>query len=96
MSSGEIKAWELLKAADPVEICRRAGASFDPAAKAYVLHSFNRDFHLSLTDQKMSGDDLFLKRVGYFFGRSALWYLNSATDVPPTGRLVKPSDIKGG
>jgi hypothetical protein len=96
MSSGEIKAWELLKAADPVEICRRAGAAFDQAAKAYSLRSFNSDFHLLLTEQKITGDDLFLKRLGYFFGLSALCYLNTAMDIPPTGRLIKPSDIKGG
>jgi hypothetical protein len=96
MYSGEIKAWELLKSLDPVEVCRRAGASFDPATQQYSLHSFNRDFHLYLTEQKITGDDLFLKRLGYFFGLSALCYLNSAIDIPPTDRLIKPSDIKGG
>jgi len=96
MYSGEIKAWELLKSLDPVEVCRRTGASFDPAAQQYSIHSFNRDFHLFLTEQKITGDDLFLKRLGYFFGLSALCYLNSAIDIPPTGRLIKPSDIKGG
>jgi hypothetical protein len=96
MNSGEMKAWELLKSLNPVEVCRRAGASFDSAALEYSIHSFNSDFHLFLTEQKITGDDLFLKRLGYFFGLSALCYLNSAIDIPPTGRLIKPSDIKGG
>jgi len=96
MSSGEIKAWELLKTLDPIEVCRRAGAFFDPATQVYSIHSFNSDFHLSVTEQKITGDDLFLKRLGYFFGLSALCYLNTAIDIPPTGRLIKPSDIKGG
>jgi len=96
MNSGEIKAWELLKTLDPVDVCRRAGASFDPAAQKYSIRSLNSDFNLLLTERKITGDDLFLKRLGYFLGLSALCYLNTAIDVPPTGRLIKPSDIKGG
>jgi hypothetical protein len=96
VNPGELKAWEMLNEADPVEICRRAGASFDPAVKAYAVHSFNSDFLLFPSEQKITGDDLFLKRLGYFFGLSVLCYLNTAMDIPPTGRLIKPSDIKGG
>lgn len=96
MSSGERKAWELLKTLDPFEVCRRAGVTFDPATQDYSIRSFNADFHLLLTEQKIKGDDLFLKRLGYFFGLSALCYLNTAIDIPPTNRLIKPSDIKGG
>jgi len=96
MVPGEIKAWEMLNEADPAEICRRSGASHDPAAKAYAVHSFNSDFLLYPAEQKITGDDLFLKRLGYFFGLSVLCYLNTAMDIPPTGRLIKPSDLKGG
>ena len=96
MNPGEIKAWEFLKTLDPVEVCRRSGASFDPVARKYSIHSFNSDFNLLLAEEKITGDDLFLTRLGYFFGLSALCYLNAAIDVPPTGRLIKPSDIKGG
>jgi hypothetical protein len=96
MNPGEIKAWEMLNEADPVEICRRSCASYDPAAKAYAVRSFNSDFLLYPAEQKITGDDLFLKRLGYFFGLSVLCYLNTAMDIPPTGRLIKPSDTKGG
>ncbi len=37
-----------------------------------------------------------LKRYGYFFIHSCLWYLVKAKDLPLTGRLIKPFNIKGG
>jgi hypothetical protein len=96
MSVGELKAWEILKTLPPDGVCKRAGVQYDPAIQGYTLHSMGRDFILTLGDEQMSGDDLFLKRLGYFFRLSALCYLNSAIDIPPTGRLITPSDLKGG
>ena len=96
MSVGELKAWEILKTLDPDDVCKRAGVQYNPATQGYTLHSMGRDFLLTLNDEQTSGDDLFLKRLGYFFKLSALCYLNSAIDIQPTGRLIKPSDLKGG
>lgn len=96
MSTGELKAWEILKTLDPADVCKRAGVRYDPANAGYTLRSLGKDFLLTLNDERMSGDDLFLKRLGYFFRLSALCYLNSAMDIPSTGRLIKPSDLKGG
>jgi hypothetical protein len=96
MSVGELKAWEILKTLTPDDVCKRAGVQYDPAIQGYTLHSMGRDFLLTLKDEQISGDELFLKRLGYFFRLSALYYLNSAIDIPPTERLIKPSDLKGG
>ncbi len=96
MSSGEAKAWEILKSLDTGDVCRRSGATFDAAENNYILRSFGKDFRLAPENRKISGDDLFLKRLGYFFGLSALCYLNSAKDIAPSGRLIRPSDLKGG
>ena len=96
MSVGELKAWEILKTLEPDDVCKRAGVQYDRAARVYTMHSMGRDFLLALDNEQISGDDLFLKRLGYFFKLSAPFYLNSAIDIPPTGRLIKPSDLKGG
>ncbi len=96
MSSGEEKAWETLKTLDPKDVCSRSGARFDASARNYLLSSFNRNFTFSLSEQSITGDDLFLKRVSYFFRLAALWYLNAAKNIPPTGRLLRPSGLRGG
>jgi hypothetical protein len=96
MSTGELKAWENLKTLAPADVCSRSGAHFSLSTQIYSVHSFNMDFNLSLPEQSITGDDIFMKRLGYFFRLSALCYLNTAKDIPPTGRLIKPSDIKGG
>src|SRR5271169_3883975 len=96
MSVGELKAWEILKTLAPDDVCKRAAVQYDAALQGYKIRSMGKDFLLTLNDEQMSGDELLLKRLGYFFRLSALCYLNSAIDIQPTGRLIKPSDIKGG
>ena len=40
--------------------------------------------------------DLLLNRLGYFSRLSVPFYLTSAMDIPLTGRLVQPGNVKGG
>ena len=40
--------------------------------------------------------DLFLGKLKDFFRMAVLWYLSHAKDIPPTGRLLRPTDVKGG
>ena len=39
---------------------------------------------------------LFLNRYKDFFRLAVLWYMTSAKDIPATGRLIRPLDVKGG
>jgi len=100
ISSGEEKAWEILRGLDPSDVCRNSSVSFDEKDRHYILSSFCIDFSIrpeeriikSLTPQ----GEIIIKKYGYFFIHSCLWYLINARDIPPTGRLIKPENIKGG
>jgi hypothetical protein len=100
MSPGEEKAWENLRNGDPDEVCRRTGAAFDRASGFYLLKSFGKDISLSPQDKKIFGNtpegDALVKKLAFFFDFSAVCYLNSARDIPLTGRLMKPVNMKEG
>jgi hypothetical protein len=97
---GEDKAWNMLASMRPDAVCRAASVSYDRNRKAFRLQSFGMDFDVSLTERSLasdaSGSDVLLQRLGSFFRLSALWYLVHAKDIPPTGRLVKLTMIRGG
>jgi len=107
MSSGEEKAWEDLANLNPLTICKKAGVSYVSENGNYILKLFGMDFSISPqqkviknispvgSDSQREGDIL-LKKYSYFFNLSALCYLINAKDIPLSGRLIKPSDIKGG
>jgi hypothetical protein len=40
--------------------------------------------------------ELFLGKLKDFFRLSVLWYFASSKDIPFSGRLVKPTDVRGG
>ncbi len=100
MSPGEEKAWEIIGKLDPLEVCRRGSVSFDKTSGLYTLKSLGKEIHLLPQEKKIFSDapdsDVLLQRLGYFFKLSALWYLVNAKDIPFTGRLVKPVNLKGG
>ncbi len=100
METGEEKAWQILEMLNPHDVCKRAEVVFDGASGIYSLKSFGKEFYLSPQEKKIfspsPGGDIFLQRFGYFFKLSALCYLNGVKDIPFTGRLVKPVNIKGG
>jgi len=97
---GEERAWELLSGLDPETICKNASVSFDDKSGCYILKSFCFDFSIcpvqktikSLTPQ----GQILTERYGYFFVHSCLWFLIDSKDIPFTGRLVRPTNIKGG
>lgn len=97
---GEDKAWELIAALSPAEVCKAAAVSYDAAAESYRVRSFGMDFTVSLKDRTISslapGSEVLLGRLGYFFKLSILWYLAGAKELACTGRLVKLRNIRGG
>jgi hypothetical protein len=97
---GEDKAWEILTALDPGEVCRAASVSYDPAARQYTVPSFGMDFAVSLKDRTITsaapGSEVLLRRLSYFFRLSVLWYLVHAKDITCTGRPVSLEQVKGG
>jgi Domain of unknown function (DUF3786) len=99
-NSGEDKAWDLLAALNPDEVCRSASVSYDTASESYRIRSFDMEFSLSVKEKVISSADpdsgVLLQRLGYFFRLSVLWYLVNSKDIACTGRLVKLQNIKGG
>jgi hypothetical protein len=97
---GEAKAWEALAELRPKDVCSGAGVSYDEAGRSYTLRSFGIDFTVSPGAREITSGDprstLFLDRYKDFFRLSVLWYLTSAKDIPATGRLIRPIDVKGG
>jgi hypothetical protein len=100
MESGENKAWEILAAADPAAVCRNAEADFIADSGLYTLRSFNSVIQISQSARQLESSDpageVLLGRLCYFSRLSILWYMTSAKDVPLSGRLVNPGNLKGG
>ena len=100
IDNGEEKAWGLVCGLPRAEVCRSTGATFDEKAGAYLLRSYGRDFHVNPCDMLIASadgrGDLFLGKLKDFFRLAVLWYASNAKEIPPTGRLVKPTDVKGG
>lgn len=97
---GEAKAWETLAGLRPKDVCSGASALYDESSRAYTIKAFGIDFTLSLGSKTITSEDpgsvLFLERYKDFFRLAVLWYMTSAKDIPATGRLIRPLDVKGG
>jgi hypothetical protein len=97
---GEAKAWETLAGLRPRDVCSGAAATYDEASRAYTIKAFGIDFTLSLDSKTITSEDpksrLFLERYKDFFKLAVLWYMTSAKDIPASGRLIRPLDVKGG
>ena len=97
---GESKAWETLAGLRPKDVCSGAAATYDESSRAYTIRAFGIDFTLSLDSKTITSKDpksvLFLERYKDFFRLSVLWYMTSAKDIPASGRLIRPLDVKGG
>jgi hypothetical protein len=99
-AGGEEKAWVTLAGLRPCDVCSSAAVSYAEPSRTYLIRSFGIDFTVSLDTRTIASSDkrsgLFLERYKDFFRISILWYLTSAKDIPASGRLVRPLDVKGG
>jgi hypothetical protein len=99
ISAGEEKAWEILDSLDPSTVCKNGSVTFNQT-NGYRVRSFCSEVFVNPRGKTIkSMDDLgenIIRRHGYFFIHSCLWYLIHVKDIPCTGRLVKPVNIKGG
>lgn len=100
MSSGEDRAWEILRCLEPSGVCRNASVTFDKNAVSYTVRVFCHDFSVSpavkTIKENNSPSENLIERYGYLFIPSCLWYLINAKDIPLSKRPVKPLNIKGG
>jgi len=102
INQGEERAWQELCGLPQAQVCKEAGVSYDQKRAAYVLHSFGMDFLVNPCKMLISCVEdsprasLFLNKLQALFTMAVLWYMSSAKDIPLTGRLVRPIDLKGG
>jgi hypothetical protein len=98
--SGEEKAWNRICGLAHADVCTRIGAVFSEQAGAYMIKCFGTEFHVNPCDRLISSEQpestLFLGKLKDFFRIAVLCYMDSAIDIPQTGRLLKPVDVKGG
>ncbi|MBI5141222.1 MAG: DUF3786 domain-containing protein [Nitrospirae bacterium] len=97
---GEMAAWDELSRLDPADVCRNAGAAYDASEGVYLMDSFGIKFRFRPASMDMLADDergaAYLGRLGYFYRLSSVWYLVKAQAISPSGRLLGPSNLKGG
>lgn len=98
--TGYDHSWKLLSELDPEGICAGAGIVFETGPPRYSVPSFGQNMIVFPNERTVIGStpvgDFILGRTGHFFDLALLWYLFSVRDIPPTGKLVKPAEIKGG
>lgn len=98
--TGEDKAWEFLSRIDSEEVCRKACVGIEHNSRIYNLKSFGQVFSVNPEKREILSlnkeGEMFLGRLIYFFRLSVLWYLVKATDIKPSGELVKPANMTGG
>jgi hypothetical protein len=100
MSSGEEKAWETLRGLEPLEVQNKASVGYDAERGCYLLGSLGMDVSICPGEKVISTASpeaaALIGRLSYFFNHAALWYLVKAKDIALTGRLLRPSDLRGG
>jgi len=100
MSSGEEKAWNILRDLKPAAVCKNAMVSFDDATGLYLLKAFGMALTVAPENKSIYSEapyaDHLLNSLGYFSKLTIPLYLTSAMDIPLTGRLVQPGNLKGG
>ena len=98
--SGEEKAWEMILDIDPVDVCRRANVTYNRDTASYLLKSFGFEFSISPRGREIKNlsekGKILATRLAYFFNHSVLSYLLNAKEIPLSGRLIKPENIRGG
>lgn len=97
---GEEHAWEVLGGSDPVRVCRNAGVEYCEATGSYQVTVLGQAVTVAAGTRTMAGGgadgEALLGKLAYFSRLSILHYLAGAKDLPFSGRLVGPADLKVG
>lgn len=98
--TGTSRTWDIFSSLHPQEICSRTNASYDKESCLFTITSFGHNFHVDSRQKKvLSNSDVgkyLLTFSDYFFDLSILWYLIGSQNIPLSGRLIKPSELKDG
>ena len=100
MASGTESAWKALEQIPREQVCRNASARCAPDGDAYLLSCFGQEVRVCPSRRELTADSpvapTLLGRFRYFSELAILWYLAGAREIPPSGKLIRPSDLKAG
>ncbi|HSR12497.1 MAG TPA: DUF3786 domain-containing protein [Thermodesulfobacteriota bacterium] len=91
--------WERLARANPDEVCRRAGAAYDPRKEGYNLRVLNRNYLVLPAEKKIlcaEGERCFEEALRDHFYLMALLYLLNSREGEPAATWIGEKDLKGG
>ncbi len=96
---GEEPAWQRLAGSDPADVCLRAAVEYSPE-KGYNVPVFGSSIFADPATRTLSPSgpesEFVLTKTAYFSRLSVLHYLLGAQRLAPTGRLLKPTELKSG
>lgn len=97
-SPGEKAAWERLRELGAREAAQQARVPHEGGV--IVLDGFGAEVRVDIEKREISSPDpeidALVKKLGYFYNHVALWWILDSKGIPPTGRLIRPADLKGG
>ncbi|HSW64052.1 MAG TPA: DUF3786 domain-containing protein [Dissulfurispiraceae bacterium] len=97
---GEDRACEVLSRRSQEDIVRCAGAHVEPFTEDYQFWSLGAYLRVNPRQKTFEAQDALgaelMKKISRFWRLTSLWYLASAQDLPLTGRLISPQEIKAG
>ncbi len=100
MASGTESAWSLLEQLPRDQVCGNADARSSAGGDAYLLNCFGQDVLVCPSRREITTGSpvapALLGKLRYFSELAILWYLASARAIPPSGKLIRPSDLKAG
>lgn len=98
--SAEKDMWQALLELAPDDVCARAPAVFDASSGAYSLAVFGEPVRVVPSEELIAAEGgeaaTVLERLAYFSRLAILHYLVQAENTPPSGRLIKPSELRVG
>lgn len=93
-------AWTTLGKLPADKVCQNSGARFDVSLDSFILPSFGQDILICPTRREMKasspGTATLLEKSRYFAELAILHYLAGARNLPLSGKLIRPSDLKSG
>ncbi len=100
MASGTESAWAALEKLPSEEVCRNADTRCAPGGDAYLLSCFRQDVFVCPSRREITAASpvasVLMGKLRYFSELAILWYLAGAKDIPPSDKLIRPSDLKAG
>lgn len=97
---GEHQAWERLAARAPADVAARSGAAFDSPTGDYLLSCFGQPIRINPSERLLTSatplGNALLDALSDFSRLAIVLYLCQAEATVPSGRLVKPAELRGG